>query len=126
MRSPISILLVAIAILVACNNRSNSDVPGAYFAKYSHGTEVLRLSADGTFKQWLTSTSGITVTNAGTWSGPSTNGQVAMSHFQMFDDGFGQPHFEPRPTLVSLRYEARPGRTSLGFNKGLEDVYRKQ
>jgi hypothetical protein len=114
------------ATLVACNKPSSPGVPGAYVAKYAHGTDRLRLSADGTFEQWFTSTSGTTATNVGTWSGPSTNGQVMISHFTMFDDGFGQPHPQPRPTLVSLRYEAHAGRTSLGFNKGLEDVYRKQ
>jgi hypothetical protein len=126
MRSPISILLIAMATLVACKKSSSPGVPGAYVAKYAHGTDRLRLCADGTFEQWFTSTSGTTSTNVGTWSGPSTNGQVLMSNFTMFDDGFGQPHPKPEPALVSLRYEARGDRTSLGFNKGLEDIYRKQ
>jgi hypothetical protein len=101
-------------------------VPGTYVAKYSHGTEWLRLSANGTFEQRFTDGRGSIVTNAGTWSGPTTNGQVLMSQYTMFDDGFGNPHPIRQSSLISLRYETRDGHTSLGFNKGLEDAYRKQ
>jgi len=119
-------ILIASTVIVGCNRASSPGVPGTYVAKYSHGTEWLRVSVDGTFEQRFTSPSGNTLTNVGTWSAPSTNGQVLMSQFTMFDDGFGKPHPTPRPTLVSLRYETHGRRISLGFNKGLEEVYRKQ
>ena len=126
MRIVSAIFVITVSALVSCRKPTSLGVSGNYIAKYSHGTDELCFREDGTFAQRFTFKGGSIATNSGIWIGPTTNDQVLVQRFVMFDDGFGRPHHNPVPGYVSLCYEVRGGRVSLGFNKGLENVYEKQ
>lgn len=124
------ILGCVFATLVGCSKSeplSMSRISGTYFLKYSHGTEVLHLNADGTYSQEYRS-NGVTngIVNRVNWDFDPKSDKIGLMDALLFDNGRNAPHTPPVKSGRSLDVGRSFGRISLSADADGALVFQKQ
>jgi hypothetical protein len=112
--------------MLGCGVRSANELTGMYKAKYTHGTETLSLSADGSFAQVYTQAKdGRATTNAGTWEFSRKAGDITLKDAYRFDE-YGRQQEPPyHKTMLLLGTAKRLGQISLVYGeRGVEEYER--
>src|SRR4051794_35425713 len=76
-------------LLCGCSKPKASDIPGAYIARRSYGTEMLQLHTNGSYEQAFTTGGSTSRTNVGKWTFDAEQSLVALDGALLFDDGWG-------------------------------------
>lgn len=109
----LSILL----LLTSCSDVGTNDIAGTYQCIYPYGNELLKLDANGSYKQVIQLSGMSAKTNSGSWRYDQNN--VMLENAIIVDDGFGKSKSDP--FKIEEGYRGLEARKSWGKIKLIEN-----